>query len=199
MNKQKIDLLVEKRKNNPKGWKRWLMGKSQSDLLHELEYEVPIPKTLSEKIVWLRDGLSDYPKCPVCGQKITRFDVEYNKFCSCRCAQNSVDTRDKLRQTCIERYGVDNAAKSNIIQEKMKKTCFERYGATNVFASNYGKDRIKKTNIERYGVENPQQNEEIKTRTNNTMISKYGKKCIAGDFVQHTSRGEVELYDFIEM
>lgn len=198
MDKIKIDLLVDKRKNNPKGWKRWLMGKSQRDLLHELEQNAPIPNTLSEKIVWLRDGLTDYPKCPICGKKITRFDVEYNKFCSCKCAQNSTETRDKLKQTCIEKYGVDNAAKSNVVQDKMKATCLERYGATNVYASDYGKEKIKKTNLERYGVENPQQNEEIKARTNNTMISKYGKKCIAGDFIQHTSRGENELYNFIK-
>ena len=198
MDKQKIDLLVAKRKDNPKGWKKWLTGKAQQSLLQELEDAVPLPISLSEKIVWLRDGLIDYPKCPVCGNNITRFDVEYSKFCSCKCAQNSKDIRDKLKQTCINKYGVDNAAKSEIVQMRMKQTCLERFGTTNVFASEYGKEKIKETNLKKFGVENPQQCRDIKEKTNNTMISKYGKKCIAGDYIRHVSRGELELYDFIK-
>lgn len=197
MDKTKIELLVEKRKTS-RGWGRWLKGKAQRDLLQELVDEVPIPKTLSEKIVWLRDGLTDYPKCPICGSSIMSFDVEYLKFCSCKCAQASQQTRDKYKKTCIEKYGVDNSTKSDTIQKKMKDTCLERYGATNVFASSYGKEKIRETNLSRYGVENPQQDKKIREKTEKTLVSRYGKVCVASGVITRSSKGEVELYNFIK-
>ena len=60
------------------------------------------------------------------------------------------------------------------VKEKVEQTCLDRYGATNVYASEYGKQQIKQTNLERYGVENPQQNLDIKQKTEQTNLIKYG-------------------------
>lgn len=198
MEQKNIDLLVNVRKNNPKGWKKWLTGKNQTSLLQELEKEVPIPKTLSEKIVWLRDNLTDYPKCPVCGKTIQSFDKEYSKFCSCKCAQNSKETREKCKETCKKIYGTENPAQSKIVQDKMKHTCLERYGAENIFGSEVGKEKIKESCLKIFGTENPMQSDTVKSKQEKTMISRFGKKCIAGDFVKHESKGELELFEFIK-
>ena len=36
-----------------------------------------------------------------------------------------------MKQTCLERFGVDNVFKSQEIQDKKKSTCLERYGVDN--------------------------------------------------------------------
>ena len=61
---------------------------------------------------------------------------------------------DKLKNTCLEKYGVDNVRKSKEIKDKIKSTNIEKYGFENVFQSEFIKDKIKTTNIEKYGVEN---------------------------------------------
>ena len=38
----------------------------------------------------------------------------------------------------------------------------------------------------------------VKSKQEKTMISRFGKKCIAGDFVKHESKGELELFEFIK-
>lgn len=57
---------------------------------------------------------------------------------------------EKQRQTMIERYGVDNAAKSEEVKRKIKATSEERYGGIG-YASPELKEKADITTIERYG------------------------------------------------
>ena len=61
---------------------------------------------------------------------------------------------EKSKNTCLAKYGVDNPAKSDFIQEKIRKTNLERYGTENVFQADAIKEKIKQTTLEHYGVEN---------------------------------------------
>ena len=79
-----------------------------------------------------------------------------------------------LTKGYAEHCSVKCKGKDPKVKQKVKQTCLEKFGATNVYASEYGKQKIKSTNIERYGVENPQQNEEIKLKTQCTNLKKYG-------------------------
>ena len=45
------------------------------------------------------------------------------------------NNNEKSKQTCLERYGVDNPMKNKDIQEKSKQTCLERYGSPLYFTS----------------------------------------------------------------
>ena len=49
-----------------------------------------------------------------------------------------------MKNTCIERYGVDNSSKSKIIKEKIKNTCIKKYSVDNFFKSK----KIKQLNTE---------------------------------------------------
>ncbi len=103
----------------------------------------------------------------------------------------------KIKQTNIERYGVDNPAKNKEIKEKTKKTNLEKYGVETSLLNKDVKEKTKKTNLEKYGVEyscssvkarekakqtylkkfgveNPFQNEEIKKKIKQTSLKKYG-------------------------
>lgn len=187
--------------NNPKSWKKWLSSIDNKKILEELNIEIQKPKSLKEKVFWLINGLNDYPKCKTCGGNVTAFKSikkGYNKHCSCRCAQLDLETRKKFEATNLLKYGTKNPAQSKVVQDKMKNTCLEKYGATNIFGSDIGKKKIKETNLKRYGVENPQQNAEIKEKTKQTAIEKYGVSL--GHFEQEyfRSKGEIEVFEFLK-
>lgn len=89
--------------------------------------------------------------------------------------------KERAKQTCIEKYGVDNPAKVNAFREKQKQTNLEKYGHTNFFASDQGiqivkdswadptqrkirTDNIEKSMMERYGVKNAMQDASIQDK-----------------------------------
>ena len=136
--------------------------------------------------------------CPVCGSplKFISFAKGYQKFCSSKCSNNSEQTKSKAKQTCLEKYGVDNVAKSEQIKEKTRKTnqkrygvdnaakskkskskakqtCLEKYGVDNAAKSKKSKSKAKQTCLEKYGVENPSQSEKVKKKIKHTLKSKY--------------------------
>ena len=64
-----------------------------------------------------------------------------------------------------------NPMKNAEIREKVRQTCLERYGATNVFASEYAKKKIKETKLDRYG--DAKYNN--RNKASKTMLNRYGK------------------------
>jgi hypothetical protein len=106
-------------------------------------------------------------------------------------------TRLKTKQTCLEKYGVENPSQSEKIKERTKRVCLEKYGVTNVsynpetiekrkqtnlehcgatsvFKTDSFKESLKKYNLERYGVEHVGQAEEVKAKMKQTCQEKYG-------------------------
>ena len=111
---------------------------------------------------------------------------------------------ERLRQTSLERYGVDDARRTPEANQKREETNLGRYGATNPFsrgASTFeavqaaleGKrpvlrgsdnpfakpevqEKIRATMVARFGVENPQQVPEIRAKAQQTNLGRYGVK-----------------------
>ena len=94
----------------------------------------------------------------------------------------SEEVRAKMKETNMERYGVEHILQSEEVKAKMKETNMERYGVENPFQCPEVKAKMKETNIERYGVENPGQSEEVKAKIKETNIERYG--------VEHTLQSE---------
>lgn len=102
--------------------------------------------TLLSKTYINRRELLDY-KCS-CGNisKISYACFDDGERCeACR--------QDRYKQTCLERYQVDNVSKVEEFKEKSKETCREHFG-----------------------VDHPMQNKEIKERSEQTCLEKYGVK-----------------------
>lgn len=95
---------------------------------------------------------------------------------------------DQIIKTCLERYGVDNPSKSDIIKIKRENTKLERYG--DKYFNNIEKiqeTKIKKYNdknynnrksaietcIRKYGHENPMQVDSVKEKFKQTCMEKY--------------------------
>ena len=137
--------------------------------------------------------------CPVCGNrcKFTKFNRGYELHCSKDCAIKDKNTLIKRKETCINRYGVENAFQSNEKKQKIKETLKEKYGVEhplqsieirqkykNTSKERYGvenysslsecRNKVKQTNVEKYGVEYYQQSEEYKKSVRKTSLEKYG-------------------------
>ena len=70
----------------------------------------------------------------------------------------------KTKETCLEKYGVDNPAKLEKFKNKSKETCLEKYGTEYSLSSDIVIQKRKETNLEKYGVENVFQNKEIQEK-----------------------------------
>lgn len=62
--------------------------------------------------------------------------------------------KEKRKQTCLDKYGTDNASKSPIIKQKIKQVNQERYGANAFTATKEGKEKILTTKEHKYGSAN---------------------------------------------
>lgn len=136
-----------------------------------------------------------------------------------RYGNSNYNNRDKAKETCLEKYGVDNPFKDieNItqsyinsfgydhpmhnpeikakvrskmdyvsIQEKVKKTCLDRYGVDNAFKATYVKGKIAQTNYKRYGAYSAVQNESIKLKIKNTINQRYGNRELITEKIKAT-------------
>jgi hypothetical protein len=104
-----------------------------------------------------------------------------NKGYFCKPFFNKISS-NKRKKSCLEKYGVENAVNSDIVQTKMKETNLKKYGVEYSFQSEQVKDKIKETCIERYGVENASQNRDVRNKYTKTCLEKYG--------VEHVSQGD---------
>ena len=118
--------------------------------------------------------------CPVCGKE-TPFRTlthGYSEFCCVECSYKGQGRMDKIKSTCLKKYGVENPSQSDEIKKKKEDTCLKNYGVRSGFNTQQSKDRLKETSLERYGVENPSQSDEIKKKKEDTCLKNYGVKNI---------------------
>lgn len=131
-----------------------------------LDDEYPVGYTLREKL-WLHsNGLSERPKCPVCGKETKFLSIArgYQEYCCMKCRCNSPEY--------ITKKSGPRKNKEEV-QEKIRKTTLERYGVDNVFKSAEIKNRIKETLYNHYGVEHPAKSPEIQQKIQDT----YKRHC----------------------
>lgn len=173
---------------------------------------------------FMKRKLYEYPKCTICGKDLTDFfpkcgcrskgknisEIDFKKYCSAKCAANSKETREKMEQTCLERYGVKNSQQNKEVREKYKKTCLEKYGNEKIFNVESVKRKREQTCLERYGVECAAKSQIMKEKRAKTIIKKYGslrhsyeimkevmfKKY--GRYTLNVSKAEQEIKDFID-
>jgi hypothetical protein len=114
--------------------------------------------------------------CKVCQKPISfrNFHVGYSRFCCGKRVQNSEETRNKIQQTCLDRYDSKNVYASEYGKQKCRETWLENLGVENPFQSEEVKEKIKQTNLDRYGVEHNSQVEEVKDKIKKTKEERYG-------------------------
>lgn len=129
--------------------------------------------------------------CTSCGKETTFLGITkgYRKFCSQKCSANSDSTRNKYRQTCLDKYGVENVYQSKEIKDKIKTTNLERYGVPYAFQIEEVQEKSrspettqkrKDTLLKKYGVDNPLKSSEIQKKVykkaTQTKLHRYGNE-----------------------
>ena len=137
-------------KNINSAFLRWC----KEDELHYINkitnhIEAPIGYRITK---FLLDDLT-LDKCVVCGNVIKYHPVK-SIHCSISCSKLSKMNQIKVKQTCLNKYGVDHPAKSKEVQDKKKQTCLNKYGVDTPFHSKIIQDKVKQTCLNRYGVDN---------------------------------------------
>ena len=152
----------------------------------------PSDLPFAEKLYWYYNGIEERPCCELCG-KPTKFENSikgYRRYCSRECLNKDPRKKEITRQVCQERYGGNAPICSDVVREKMKNTNLEKYGVENcqqneeiksktinTIISRYGgqgngscglKKKFIDTCIERYGVDNPTKSDEVRNKLSET-------------------------------
>lgn len=112
--------------------------------------------------------------CAKCGGLTNFFRISrgYNKYCSSKCSNSSVYTKEKKKISYINTYGVDNPSKSIEVKTKKKETCIKKFGKSSNLATEETKKLIKQTNLKKYNTEYPLQSTRIKQKRYNKTFSR---------------------------
>lgn len=86
----------------------------------------------------------------------------------------SQEVKEKLKNSLVENYGVDHYSKTDDFKKKIIKNSQEKWGVDNVFQSSIHKEKIKSTNLKKLGVEYPQQNQDVRKKTTESFLNKFG-------------------------
>lgn len=159
-------------------------------LLNRFDYVESIKESLHR----IKNNIEIRPVCPVCGKQV-RFlglsNMLYRIYCSDKCASIDPISKEKKKQTCFKKYGVEYSGQSKEKKEKTIKTWLEKYGVDNPRKAECIKKKItkyfkdkdkvaqilekrKQTCIKKYGVEVSSQANSVKNKFKKTCLKKYG-------------------------
>jgi hypothetical protein len=126
-----------------------------------------------EKMYHYYHNITEKPLCK-CGNLITfiNFNKGYSKHCSQKCTHSDKEVIEKTKKTIIDKYGVDNLQKSDIIKEKRYNTNIKKYGVMHPAQSKDIQTKMKNTNLKNIGVYYPAQNINVRNKYYKTIIDK---------------------------
>lgn len=90
-----------------------------------------------------------FKQCFCCNKQtfiFKSFSIGYQRYCSISCSRNDKDILELRKNNSIKKHGVDNPFKSELTKNKIKSTLKDRYGVDNVFSSIEVIDKLKNKN-----------------------------------------------------
>jgi len=96
--------------------------------------------------------------CNICGDKRRKL-TNKNTY-----AQRGDEIMEKVKETNLEKYGVEYVFQSQSVKEKIAATNLERYGVLNGGNSDQSREKAKQTMNERYGVDYAMQNSALREK-----------------------------------
>jgi hypothetical protein len=150
-----------------------------------LKYDYEMLKTICDEVgVTLLEDYKDkfitrdtriMGKCVLCENSFDKSLNNLHKQRNFGCESCSKTIKfAKIKNTMVQKYGVEYAAQSQTFKNKMQVTTLERYGVKHASQNEEVKGKIRQTNLETYGVEYGLQNEEVKEKSRVTNLEKYG-------------------------
>lgn len=114
----------------------------------------------------------DVQLCRKCGKRTEFSHGYYTHYCSIECRKMSYNKErfDKIKQTCLERYGAVNPmCKGTIVRNKLEQTFMERFGGLTPMRSKEVREKVSKTHSEHY-----HSSDNIKNKRAKTNLERYG-------------------------
>lgn len=128
--------------------------------------------SMAETIHRMNLNIEHHKRCPICGKYVKFYRGKFADVCSIQCIPKYRE--EKIKQTCLKRYGVEYACASQQAINKRKKTLLEKYGVDVPCKSEKIKNKLKETCLEKYGVNTFFKTKEFKEKSKNTLQQKYG-------------------------
>lgn len=129
-----------------------------------------------EKFYLYINNIKEIPRCKECNKPVKFIDMVkgWRQFCSKRCMIDCKETKEKRKLTTLQKWGVDNPSKSNLIKEKVRETNRKKFGYDFPLQNPEILNDTKSKFIEKWGVDNPSKVEEIKEKRESTFKEKWG-------------------------
>jgi len=136
---------------NPYKSEKWLK-EFHPDILDEilrLSSFLPKDTPFSLRIYCIVNDLYEIPKCE-CGKDVKLYHSGFAKYCSNQCHMSSKDRINKIKKTCIEKYGTDNVSKTIHVKEKIKQSNLKTNESRSKKIREYLSKKYKDHNIYSY-------------------------------------------------
>ena len=88
--------------------------------------------------------------CLQCGKSLTTLQRLNNHLC-CSVSCAALHSRKQAKETCLERYGVENPQQAPSVRDKVTSTCLQRFGTKTPAESKEVQLKIQNTCLQRYG------------------------------------------------
>ena len=172
MNYDKILLKILIKNDKINFHKTKLIKLKYPNILSFLNLRFNDSQSLNETINRIKYNIEIRPTCKICGNPVKYVSKDiFKTYCCVSCS--TIGNKDKIRQTCLKKYGVDWSSKSSIVKEKSKQTCLKKYGTKFVLSNKEVKEKSKQTCLKKYGVTNAAKSNIIKEKTKQTCLEKY--------------------------
>lgn len=138
------------------------------------------------------------PTCVVCGSYtyFNRNQWRFGETCSVKCGANNKRRNEQIKSTLINKYGVDNIAKTDVFKENLKQHNLKKYGTEYFFQSEEYKEKREAIFKEKYGVGYYTQTAEFQEKCKKTALKKYGVESYSQtqEFQEKRKRTSLEKY-----
>jgi len=113
---------------------------------------------------------------------------------------------DKRKNTCLQKYGVDNPSKVDWVKKKKQNTSKENWNVEQPLAAKQIREKIARTNIEKYGGTAPAADAKIRNKMLKSNIERYGVphysmtetfKTQQSKIISCTNNQEITLKDWL--
>lgn len=204
-----LEEIQQLKETNPKNWSRLLSFDKYKHLQTYLIEAVPLladkKYSNSTRLYWLENNLTDFPVCKYCGKtKLTKNVDSYDRACSKKCAANTQERKDKIANTCLEKYGTITFLGSDIGKQAKEKFLIE-HGVENVFQLESVKEKSRQTLLDKTGYVYAMQNPDVQERAKKTYQEKTGyshqfanpdvRKHITRDYSQQIIANRTKRYN----
>ena len=173
--------LIEKMANNNIGsLSLFLKNPKNIQYLNFINDNIPTEiyeRKISEKIYYFVNNISNIILCE-CGEhrSFIGFKDGYRSTCGdIKCIIK------KRKNTCRDKYGVDNPKKSKEILEKEKKNILKKWGGKHYMYNDEIRNKFNSSMIENWGVEWAQQSKELSNKSKETFNNNPNKNEIISD------------------